>query len=118
MEPTQTETLFGGTKVSVQFKGKTDNEEVFVRQLEVDAYPKLLDISMDEFKQIELYCDKPAGWAKTLTPKSHNEIMETAERLNSDFFSPWAARQLKRLERIRPGLVETAMRAALPSRTT
>jgi hypothetical protein len=104
-EPTTFETLIGGKELSVTMRdGKT--ETVKVLQLPIADYPKLLGSLENEEAQIELYCAKPAGWSKELMPASHDAVMEEAERINGDFFSRWAQRRMRKLEALRPGMVE------------
>jgi hypothetical protein len=87
-------TIIGGTKVTVIFIDGTSGE-VFVRQLPVKVYPQLVEAMQDELKHIDLLCDKP-GLAETLTPDSHEAVIEAGEKLNADFFSRWLERKQKR----------------------
>lgn len=88
-------TLYGSVDVTATFTdGRT--ETVKVRQLSIRLVEKLAACRQDEAKAIELYCDKPEGWADTLTQASFTEIITKAEEINRDFFSQWLARQAAR----------------------
>ncbi len=115
------ETLLGGAEMEVEFVGG-EKAKVWVRQLAIEEYPRLLMLLEDEVGQVELYCrvatggDKggekggweavPEGWGRGLTPASHDAVMTKAEELNRDFFYRWLRRRLEKVELIRPGLVE------------
>jgi hypothetical protein len=87
-------TILGGANVPVTLlDGST--QAIFVRQLPVKLYPKLLEAMQDELKHIDLLCDK-AGLAETLAPEGHEAILNAGEKLNADFFSRWLARKQKR----------------------
>ena len=87
-----------------------------IRQLPVSLYPAFLAAQDDEPKMVELLCDRPAGWADTLTPEAFEAIVIAGETLNTDFFSRWVQRRLSRQERLLPGITETLARSAgLPS---
>ncbi len=90
--PTPTETLFGGLDLIVAKRDKT-TENVFIRQLAVETYPKLLAVAEDELAMAELYCGKPSGWARTLSPHSFETIIVEGERINVDFFASVATSQ-------------------------
>lgn len=109
--PTQTETLFGGAQVSLVFRDGTHGT-VLVKQLSIDEFPKLLGALDNELAQVELYCDRPMGWAKTLSPESHELVITEGDRLNTDFFSRWLHRQMARQERVRPGMTEKLLEQA------
>ena len=130
------ETLIGGAVTTIHRKPEWGRQEVFVRQLPIEDYPKLLGLMDDEGAQLELYClvkgppdstDKThgtdarwvpveKGWAKTLTPAAHDSLMEKAEELNRDFFGRWLRRRMAKMEAIRPGLTEEMVRGASGSR--
>jgi hypothetical protein len=82
---TPTETIFGGLDLIVAKRDKS-TENVFIRQLAVETYPKFLAASEDESAMAELYCAKPAGWARTLSPGSLEAVIVEGERVNADFF--------------------------------
>ena len=121
-----TSTLLGGSPATASTRQGT-TEEVFLRQLPVRLYPKLRDLASDESAQLELYCDRPSGWADTLTPESHEALLAAAEDLNSDFFQRWVERQRTKQERVigetasvlaalqksNPGLVDDLLKKAV-----
>lgn len=117
ISPTPTETVMGGLNVIVTHSDK-GTDTVFVRQLAIEDYPKLLQAQDDECKMIELYCDRPIGWAKTLSPDSHEKLVEEGERLNSDFFLRWVQRRISRQERLLPGITQRMRDAALSASQT
>lgn len=65
-------------------------------------------VARDDSRQADedLWQPVPKGWAKLLTPESHNRLMVEAERLNHDFFSQWLQRHLAKMELLKPGIVE------------
>lgn len=115
--PTDNETLIGGIQVEIAFRGGSPTtaplETVFVRQVNVEEYPDYLRWQDDEPRLIELFCGKPSGWAKTLTRKSHDEIVENGERINNDLFQSWVKRRQTRMERLSPGAIEKMMERSL-----
>jgi hypothetical protein len=89
--------LMGGTKVPVTYKdGGT--EMVDVRELRINERQRYAAIVDEEDKCIELYCDRPAGWADTLTAASVEDIVKEGERLNLGPFRAWLERRLKRVK--------------------
>ncbi len=117
LQPSPTETLLGSGTCIVAFKPtkavpEPKSETVLILQLEIESFPKLLAAQDDEAKAIELYCGKPDGWAKTLTPSSHELVIAEGERINSDFFGRWVQRRLQRQERLIPGITGRAIAAA------
>jgi hypothetical protein len=108
--PTPTETLLGGKKVSAAKKDGTA-EDVFVRQIGIEDCPAYLELQDDELSIIEFVAQKPAGWAKTLTPSCQEQLLEESERINADFFSRWVDRQKKRADKLMPGIVEKKIAA-------
>jgi hypothetical protein len=114
--PTDNETLIGGIQVEIAFRGASPTappETVFVRQVNVEEYPDYLRWQDDETAMVELFCGKPVGWAKTLTRKSHDEIVCNGERVNGDFFQQWVQRRQTRMERLSPGSIDRFMERAL-----
>ncbi len=97
-------TLVGGKNVSIQFKmdGRTDT--VLVRELNVDELPKFAGLQDDECGMIELCADQPKGWAKTISRKSHSELIAAIDEVNGSFFQEWAERMQQREERLMPGI--------------
>jgi len=107
--------VMGGAEMDVTLRAG-GVERVKVLLLDIEQYPKLLASLEDERTQVELYCGRPPGWARTLTPAAHDLVMKTAEELNRDFFSSWVQRRMAKLEVIKPGLLEGLVRQLAPSR--
>jgi hypothetical protein len=108
-EQIKTAMLAGGVEIEASFVKNaegTETEKVFVRELAVEEYPKLLAALNDERRQVEIFCDKPEGWAKRLRPRSHNEIMQAGEALNKDPFFDWFARRMERARKMTPREIE------------
>jgi hypothetical protein len=90
-------TLMGGTTVPVTYKdGGT--EMVVVRELRINERPAYARIIDEEDKCVELFCDRPAGWADTLTAESVEDIIAKGENLNLAPFRAWLGRRLKRVK--------------------
>lgn len=107
-------TLAGGIETVVILRdGST--EKVLVRELAVEDYPKLFVNLGSELRQVEIYCDKPEGWGKTLKPISHNEVMKVAEQINKESFFGWSLRQLEKGAKLMPGAMDGAIRTAIAS---
>jgi hypothetical protein len=117
MEPTKIETLMGGKVVTVALRDGA-KEEITVQQLAVAQMPRMLAVIEDEAAMVELFCSKPKGWATTLTPESHEEIVTEGERLNADFFGRWVQRQLQRRERLVPGITQAMQSTVLSNLRT
>jgi hypothetical protein len=97
-----------GVEVEVTLKSAA-KETVLVRELPFSAYPKLGDAIMDEERQVEIYCDKPAGWAAQLKPKSHNAVMTAGDELNKDAFFGWLSRKVN-LALVEKGIAPSLIR--------
>jgi hypothetical protein len=104
IKATPFETIIGGTDAIVTLRDKS-SEAVFIHQLPIEQFPKLLSVQDDEPKMVELFCQKQPGWASTLSLESIEHVIAEGERLNSDFFSRWVHRKLARQERLVPGLL-------------
>ncbi len=122
------DTLIGGIKLTVTVAGAPT--EVVVKQLPVSLYPHYLATMADECRQVELLCGQPEGWAESLSPESHEQIITTGDELNADFFGRWVARREARqksmpkqdvgeivsvigaLQKADPGLLERMMKSA------
>lgn len=94
-------TLMGGTEMTVEKLDGT-TETVKVRQLPVRLLQSYLLKLDDEAAAIELFCDKPEGWADTLTIASCAAIVTKGEELNSESFFAWLQRRVARQERLVP----------------
>lgn len=110
-QPTNMETLCGGTNLQVQLLGgKT--ETVFVRQVkmrELTRYSAMF-FAQDEGAQVELFTGKSAEWVDALLPASFVAVLKEGQRLNVDFFAAWAERQKETA-----AMLETAMKSKSPN---
>lgn len=76
--------VLGGQHLTVTKRdGKT--EKVFVRELPIEALDEFAAIIADDAASLDLICDKPRGWSRTLSQKSFMEVMEAGEG-NRAFF--------------------------------
>jgi hypothetical protein len=110
-------TLAGGVEMEVMLRNGA-KETVVVRELPVREFPKLGEAITDEEKQVEIYCDKPAGWAATLRAKSHHAIMQTGDELNKEAFFGWYVRKVdlaKQERKVMPELAKLAAASASPT---
>lgn len=106
-------TLAGGVEVEVEYRAPHPSplppggegvrkESVLVRELAVKEYPKLLPALNDEERQVEIFCDKPEGWAATLKAASHEAVMQAGEALNLAPFFGWYERRIKMQRKLQP----------------
>lgn len=101
MNDTKMATLLGGLEITVnKLDGTT--EKVKVRQLPVRLLQAYLLKMDDEAASIELFCDKPEGWADGLTLESCTAVITEGERLNGETFFAWLQRRVARQERLVP----------------
>lgn len=105
-----TATLLGHVELTWPDPARDTLERVYVRQLPVKDYPRLQQLIAqgDECRLVEFYCGKPDGWAETLRPDTHTQIIEAAEELNRDFFSRWEARQRARQQAMQQQALESS----------
>jgi len=119
--PTAEETLFGSIAAKMLLKDST-SEDVAILQLDVDKYPALLESIDNDLRRIEIFCNRPVGWARKLTAVSQNLVLKEGNRLNADFFLDWAASRIQMMERtnsprvnqVLAGAVEKILREKLP----
>ncbi len=105
-------TLLGGTEISAaRLDGTT--ETVKVRQLPVRLLQTYLLKLDDEAAAIELFCDKPEGWADGLTLEAHTALITEGERLNKETFFGWLQRRIARQESLVPNSTGEAGKAVL-----
>ncbi|RME73424.1 MAG: hypothetical protein D6781_00410 [Verrucomicrobia bacterium] len=81
-------------------------EVVHVRLLPVRLLGKYQQLAVDEAASVELFCDRPQGWADTLAEESFIEILSVGEELNLDPLSRYLARQTARMQKLNPGYEE------------
>jgi hypothetical protein len=83
----------GAESVPVQYlDGRTALAEV--RILKLFAMPAFFRALTDEARLAELVCDKPEGWAETLTPVSLMDVVEKAVSLNFSTAKRWAENRM------------------------
>lgn len=68
-------------------------ETVKVRSIPPSKIQALVIALANEAVLIELYCDKPEGWADSLTIESVNAIADKGQELNRLLLSAWLHRQ-------------------------
>jgi hypothetical protein len=88
-------TIAGGVELEVAFQNNGDREVVKVRQVPISKIPEFLLAMGNEARSIELYCDKPSGWADTLTVDSANAVADAGQEINLPFLNAWWRRQAK-----------------------
>ena len=91
----------GGMDISVKFlDGK--EELIKVRQLPLRLMPAYGAAQGDEGKLCELFTDKDTAWVDSLETESQEQIVETGDSINIDFFARWAGRRMKANEKLKP----------------
>lgn len=104
-------TLLGGVEIYVTHSdGST--KAVKVLQLPIKSYNDYLRVLDDELAMADVLCGKEKGWSETLTLLSLEDVIETGEKLNADFFARWLRRRLARQEMLVPGLTQSAIAKA------
>ena len=93
-------TLLGGESVSVALRDGS-KQEVFVRALPLRLVNKWATLDAAgtmaaEAEMVELYCDKPEGFADKLTIESHEAVLARGEVLNRPTFARWQSRTASR----------------------
>jgi hypothetical protein len=88
-------TLAGGVEVEVSYLDNLETELVKVRQIPISKISEFLLAMGDEARAIEIYCNKPKGWADTLTIQSANAIADKGQEINLPFLDAWWRRQAK-----------------------
>lgn len=121
-KPTQYETLFGGTPISVRVANhqerRVEHEQLQIRQLPVSAYQQAFGSVENEEAMVALFVDRPLEWVKRLVPEDYTRIAVEGGRLNADFFGYCDRRmeqQMAATRRIAPDLVERIAAQALAS---
>jgi hypothetical protein len=99
-------TIAGGVEMEVAYNTNGTKEVVKVRQIPISKIQSFIFAMSNEAEAIELYCDKPKGWADTLTVESANAIADKGQELNLPFFGAWFRRQMKWRESQQLGAVK------------
>lgn len=115
--PTPLETLLGTGKFIVRYRnpapGTPATEEVNITQLDLEHIEQVITLLAFPAALAELYCERPAGWARTLTLKSLRDLLAEGDRINADFFD-LARMTISRIDQLKPGALGQVGRAALP----
>lgn len=109
-------TVAGGVEVEVAFQNNGSKETVKVRQIPISKLQEYLNTLGNEAKTIELYCDKPQGWADTLTLESANRIADKGQELNGPFIEAWWKRQAKWREIQKPWVAAATVTGSAETR--
>lgn len=104
--------ITGGKSVLVE-KRDGSSERVTVRELPIRQLTRLLELQDDEAALVELYCDKPEGWADALTSTAHEQVLEEGAGLNFPILERWLNRKAAAVERLKPQ-VERILALAKP----
>jgi hypothetical protein len=108
-------TIIGGVEMEVAYQNNGSKETVKIRQIPISLIQKFVFAMGNEAEAIELYCDKPKGWADTLKMESASAIADKGQELNLPFFAAWFRRQMKWRESQQPGSTTTAESATSAS---
>lgn len=88
-------TIAGGVDMEVDYSNNGSKETIRVMQIPISKISAFLTAWGDEGALIELYCDKPKGWADTLALQSASAIADKGQELNLPFLGAWLKRQAK-----------------------
>jgi hypothetical protein len=105
-------TIAGGVELEVAYQNNGHKEMVKVRQIPISKIQNFVFALANEAEAIELYCDKPKGWADTLSVESASAIADKGQELNLPFFAAWFRRQIRWRESQQPGAMTTGTRNA------
>lgn len=100
----------GGVSLDVQ-RSDGSTEQVLIRDLPMKVLPDYWSRIEDESGTVELFCDKPPGWAEGLTRESFERVLAVGEERNLDFLLRYSRRASERREMIMPGLQENFINA-------
>ena len=98
---TQSSLISGGSMLNVCLLDSTE-ETVTVRLLKIREFPDYLRLVDQEERLAEFLCDKPEGWAETLTVDSLLNICETGHTLNFRNACRWGQRRAQVNEALLP----------------
>jgi hypothetical protein len=101
-------TIAGGVEMEVAYQNNGDKETVKVRQIPISKIQDYAAVIYNDAEAIEFYCDKPKGWADTLTMDSASAIADKGLELNGDFFDRWWARRKRVIEIQQRGMITGA----------
>ena len=74
----------GGESVDVDWLDERDSEEVLVCLVKLEAYPMFMTLVQmnEDYRLVELSCDKSTGWAADMHPLSVQRLKRKAVELN------------------------------------
>jgi hypothetical protein len=108
--------IAGGRDITVR-KLDGGTESVFVRQVPIQEFQRLLLSMESEPALAEVFTARPQGWADTLVNESIEQVILVGEEINADFFSRWVQRRIARQEKLIPGITEKLAGAVALSST-
>ena len=79
-------TIAGGVELEVAYQNNGSSEKVKVRQIPISKTHEFLAAMSNEGALIELYCDKPQGWADTLSLESASAVADKGQDITPPFF--------------------------------
>jgi hypothetical protein len=89
-------------------------EQVRLRQVKVKEFRSAQSVALgDEHRLIEICCDKPQGWAETLSPESFGTLAIEARRINTAFFSYCERVLADQIRQVPPALLDRAIQDAV-----
>lgn len=107
--------LIGGTTIEVTYRDGT-KESVTVQCLPLRKIPEYLEWVDNEPNCAEKLCNKPEGWADSITDESVFAICDAGAEINHPRLLSWANRQVKKAERLMPmtEIIQSASRTSAP----
>ncbi|MBC2592785.1 hypothetical protein H5P28_00780 [Ruficoccus amylovorans] len=93
--------ISGGINLAVHTNAGTE-ETVTVRLLKIREFPDYLRLVDQEERLAEFLCDKPEGWADTLTVDSLLDICEQGHGINFKNACRWGERRAQVNEALLP----------------
>ncbi len=78
------------------------SENATVRLLKINEFPDYLRLIDDEEKLAEFLCDKPEGWAQTLTVDSLLDVCDKGHEVNFKSACRWGQRRAQVNEALLP----------------
>ena len=107
--------LSGGIQVNINHMDGAC-ETVTVRLLKIREFPDYLRLVDQEERLVEFLCDKPEGWAETLTVDSLLDICEQGHGINFRNACRWGERRAQVNEALLPIAASgQKVRSVLPS---
>lgn len=95
--------IMDGEPVMVRLRDGSERE-MRVRVVSVAELPAFLSVQENEPAVIELVMRQEKGWADTLHPRSHFELVEVIRALNFPLALQWSLSQLDMVNQLAAGL--------------